>query len=1131
MPPAIVGVAALAGAELATGAVIAAGWVAAGGLGASLVYAGSVMALSYLGNTLIGQPDAPQISAGQFTQGILLNKAGNAAPLPVIYGRRRVGGLRVFTEVSGENNEYLHLVLALAEGPVAAINTVYLNDVPSTDARFNGLVTVWRHEGTDNQTADSPLMTACPASWTAAHRLQGVAYIYCVLKWDANAFPGGLPTITADVDGRTVYDPRDSTTHFSRNPALCIRDYLTHARYGRGIPVAMISDSDIIAAANYCDEQVVVGGVSQARYTCDGLINIDDSALTNANNLLTSCRGMLVFAGGQYRLIIDKVDSSVFDFTEDNITGAWTISLGAKKNKFNRLRTRFFNPAKAWQPDIVPVESTDLRALDNGIVLERESELPFTADINTARQITTINLNQSRLMTTCQFTAFLAGLRCEVGNVVRITHSTPGWQAKKFRILNMSLKNNDEVVVTAREYADAVYDFGIIAAVSPAPATSLPNLQTAAPPENLVVTTVSYVAENALLYRATLIWNPPADAFVASYDVEYQLSGGSWTYAGNTKAASMVISGLIPGEYNFRVRSVNTLFVGSAWAYYGNLDISTATVPPAAPSPQAAIAGEIVTISWADCQTTLPISHYLVNGVNCGPGLLYRQRINWVGAQVFTVAAVDIAGNTSATGSVTVTTATVPAATAILCTGRAYAIDLGISYEDFATFAAIEIWAALANDRSQAVHLGDTTSGLFRHAGLPLIATRYYWARTRDAYGNYGLWYPESPTDGVMASTSTDPADYLALLQGHLSEAELTDALNNRIDWVDSQEFVFEGEVFEPGTFDGLNGVFRGLMALVGNHDSRLSYAEAGLLTVQSGEWASIADRLLISSYDAEQKANGYLRVAALENRLAVYDTTDAPDYSALSTYQPGRIVRQAGAYYRCKQANTTGHAPPDASYWEPITAGLVAQWVLKMNVNGHIAGVGLLLDDGGNSEFAILANKFKVVHPSDTGAPVEVFTVGEINGANAVGINGNLIIDGTIMARHLAVGTLSLTNVTDKSLANLDAAAATKLSGIAAGADVTANNTAAAIAGQGALATKSSVDLSTTDVANKSLGNVDSAAATKLAGIAAGADVTLSALNGGLEVTGGGVTLRSNASFKVYDGSNILRVELGKLS
>jgi hypothetical protein len=91
----------------------------------------------------------------------------------------------------------------------------------------------------------------------------------------------------------------------------------------------------------------------------------------------------------------------------------------------------------------------------------------------------------------------------------------------------------------------------------------------------------------------------------------------------------------------------------------------------------------------------------------------------------------------------------------------------------------------------------------------------------------------------------------------------------------------------------------------------------------------------------------------------------------------------------------------------------------------------------------------------------------------------------------------LASTEVTNKSLANLDSTANNKLSGIQAGADVTSEHQAASIAGQGALATKSSVDLAT-EVTNKSLANLDSVANTKLNGIESGAQQnTVDSVNG----------------------------------
>jgi len=595
MPPVIVAVGAMAAgawAASAIGAVVVAGVT----ISANMIGATVAMGVSILGNLAANavfgssqsqaQAQLPtyEASAFQNAQGYLLNKQSNNEPIPVIYGSRLVGGTIVFIEVTGDSNEYLHLVIVLCEGPISAINTVYLNDVASTDAKYTGYVDIYKHLGADDQAADTNLMSAT-SKWTENHRLRGVAYIYACLKWDQDVFSGGLPIITADVDGRTVYDPRDATTKFSRNPPLCIRDYVTNARYGRGLDTALVPDASIISAANYCEEDVTVGAVTQDRYTCDGIVDIDDTPLSIVGKLLTSCRGWLVFTGGIYKLLIDKPEAATsFEFNEDNITGSWRISGGSKKNTYNRLRVNFFNPDASWQADKTSVESTVLRALDNGVLLEKTIDLPFTADINTARQLATIALNQSRQQIACQFRAFIVGMRCEVGNVVPITHSTPGWAAKNFRILRISLRNDDEVEITAIEYDETSYDYGTIQVVDATPNTNLPDMTIASPPVNVRISEELYytMSGKGVQTRAIVSWEAPRDAFVASYEVEFKLSAdSSWTYATATKARQGNIDDLAPGKYDFRVRSINTMGVSSAYSVLTNQSLSGLTTPPA----------------------------------------------------------------------------------------------------------------------------------------------------------------------------------------------------------------------------------------------------------------------------------------------------------------------------------------------------------------------------------------------------------------------------------------------------------------------------------------------------------------------------------------------------------------------
>lgn len=82
-------------------------------------------------------------------------------------------------------------------------------------------------------------------------------------------------------------------------------------------------------------------------------------------------------------------------------------------------------------------------------------------------------------------------------------------------------------------------------------------------------------------------------------------------------------------------------------------------------------------------------------------------------------------------------------------------------------------------------------------------------------------------------------------------------------------------------------------------------------------------------------------------------------------------------------------------------------QWGISVNANNRVTAAIRL--DGGVTEtsFAVLADKFIVVHPAANGTTMTAFVVGLVDGVSTVGINGTLIVDGSIVARHLAVNTL----------------------------------------------------------------------------------------------------------------------------
>lgn len=89
------------------------------------------------------------------------------------------------------------------------------------------------------------------------------------------------------------------------------------------------------------------------------------------------------------------------------------------------------------------------------------------------------------------------------------------------------------------------------------------------------------------------------------------------------------------------------------------------------------------------------------------------------------------------------------------------------------------------------------------------------------------------------------------------------------------------------------------------------------------------------------------------------------------------------------------------------LTDGLGARWGVSINGNGQVIGLVRLDGDATGSTFSVVADKFVVAHPAAPGTTITAFVVGLVNGVSTVGINGNLVVDDTILARHISVTSL----------------------------------------------------------------------------------------------------------------------------
>lgn len=109
------------------------------------------------------------------------------------------------------------------------------------------------------------------------------------------------------------------------------------------------------------------------------------------------------------------------------------------------------------------------------------------------------------------------------------------------------------------------------------------------------------------------------------------------------------------------------------------------------------------------------------------------------------------------------------------------------------------------------------------------------------------------------------------------------------------------------------------------------------------------------------------------------------------------------------------------------VVAGLSAQYTIKVDVNGHVAGFGLAslpINGATVSSFIVQANNFSIVDPGNgLSAPIVPFSVtGGVVFMNSVVINGALIQNATITNAQIANLTVGTAQLAANSVTNLSA-------------------------------------------------------------------------------------------------------------
>jgi hypothetical protein len=559
---------------------------------------GASFALSAALKAIQGKPDLSSLSGS--SPGRTQTTKQAVSPRKVVYGKTRVAGTQTFLHFT-HNNGLFHMVITLTGHPIESFEQYFINDEEQfLDAKGKPTSGSWNGGGkprvrivggTGTTAGDAAFHAAMqanlPGVWTEAHRQTGCAKIYVVGA--TNNFPGGLPNVTVVVKGKNdIFDPRSSTSGYTDNAALCIRDYLTTPLLGVGEPSSVINDVGWNAEANICDEAVALAaGGTEKRYTVNGQFTKKADDMSVLGRMMSACAGTLTHQGGEYTLYTGAYRSPTITFDENQIVGPVEVkTLIGREELFNRVKGTFINPDDFYQEVPFPaVTNATYLAEDQNEELWKPGDVfyPFTDSASRCQRLAKIELERVRQQTTEALPLNLQGMRVQMGDVVGRTHDTRSWVDKPFEIKEWAFvdRGNEKapkigVEMVLRETASTVYDWnsGEETTVDPAPDTNFPNpFDVPAPTGATVISDQSdnlfFSGDGTLLTRLKVEWVNPPGPYFDHIETQFKLTVGSEWHDGPDVVNSNEHVFLGPvtdgAQYDVRLRAVSVDKFPSAW--------------------------------------------------------------------------------------------------------------------------------------------------------------------------------------------------------------------------------------------------------------------------------------------------------------------------------------------------------------------------------------------------------------------------------------------------------------------------------------------------------------------------------------------------------------------------------------
>ncbi|MCE1084701.1 host specificity protein J, partial [Pseudomonas asiatica] len=474
------------------------------------------------------------------------------APARFILGRVSTGGVLVWAqEQTGDqtDGEWLHLVYVLCEGPVDALENIYLGE--------EDIATYGEHatyELVVNPTQVNAFLKANCPDWKDEQIGRGLSFVRLSLKYSAEKFPSGIPDARFIVRGRNdIYDPRSGMAVYTENTALHILWFL---RNRCGVPDDEIVFETFASGANICDESVAnPDNTISPRYRSSCVIGADEQRTNVLQKLEASCGGRTIRVGGRWMFQAGAYYGPYdYEITEDMVVGTITGSTEPTNDAaINTVRGTFVDTSQSWtETDYPEVSVAEWVIVDGGEAAETLS-FSYVTDAYQAQRLANIELRRRRAGGTISIPMNFLGYNCRPGRAVRVNLPSLNILGE-FIVTNWSMGADQGCTAQLQQYDAAQFDDAVGQPYNPIGFIDLPTGGLGSP------TNLSWVPdETAEVTQGVLSWTQPA-GIVTGYAVTIR-QGGTAVQAQQVPETTLQLplSGLPSGSYTMSVAALGPL--------------------------------------------------------------------------------------------------------------------------------------------------------------------------------------------------------------------------------------------------------------------------------------------------------------------------------------------------------------------------------------------------------------------------------------------------------------------------------------------------------------------------------------------------------------------------------------------